>query len=173
MTEKACPQEKRIREALTGGDWTPEISTHLAVCPLCRETAVVVSAMKRIGSEAGERFAGEARISDAAALLRRARSRRLMGVGEAGEILKPLRFYRRFVLPLGLVAGFLIAVFNIVKLKKLFFSLPGISAVADRIRTLSARPEGEAFVIVAAFSCLGLLILAVLTSSLKGKPEKS
>ncbi|MBN1938553.1 MAG: hypothetical protein JW843_03140 [Candidatus Aminicenantes bacterium] len=173
MSDNACPKEDRIREALARGESSPEISAHLAACPRCLETAAVVSAMKRIGNEAGGRFATEARIPDAAALQRRARALRASVIAGTDEILKPLRAYRRFVLPLGLAAGLLTAVLNAASLKSLLLSPTGLSSLADGLRSISTGSQGRLFLLAAVFGGLGLMVLIVLSAFWGNKPEKT
>jgi len=172
MTEKTCSREDRIRKALAAGESSPEMAAHIAACPVCREAAAVVSALGQIRKASLERFAAAARIPEAADLLGKTRRRPVPGSVEAGEILGPIRFYRRFLLPVGLIAGVITAILNLSSIKNLILSMPGVPSLVDGVRSLSTGPGGDAFGLPIAFAVMGLLTLIILAAAMRSKPEK-
>jgi len=172
MTDKTCPQEERVREALSQGSLTSELRAHIAACPDCREAAAAAAGMGRIREAALREFAAQARIPDARDILEWARSRPIPDPVDASKILKPLRIYRRFVLPAGLAAGIAAAALNAASLKQLLLSLPGLRTI---IASVGSPPVGTGSApsgLWGLLAGLGFLTLFVLAAATRTRPAE-
>jgi hypothetical protein len=122
--------------------------------------------MGRLRGATLEEYAAGARIPEAGAILDKARSRRIPGIFDAPEILKPLRIYRRIALPAGLAAGFVVAVLNASAIKALLISLPGMRTLLSGFEA-GASGMSPAFVGffwgMAGLGLLSILALAAAT----------
>ena len=166
MTDTLCPLEERVRAALAQGNLDPELRSHAAVCPVCKEVMAVSDWMRQFRDATLEECAAGARIPDARTIVERARSRRISPRIDADEILKPLKIYRRIALPAGLGAGIILAVLKASSIKALLLSIPGlrtiISGFGSRPAALSPASLGL-FGIMAGLGLLTILALAAAT----------
>jgi len=173
MIEKTCRQEEPVREATAREELSPELRAHIAACPVCRQTADVAAGLKQLQREMLRRFPVEARLPTAGDLLERARKRPVPGSWEAREIVKPIRLYRRFVLPAGLITGLATIVLNGKAVNELLRSLPGAQIMINGFHSLPSGLNGSSFGILAALSGLGLLTLMILAAATRSKsPER-
>lgn len=57
MTEQFCSFESQTIAAAKTGDWSSELSAHLAECRICEETRAITSLMNRTAEQLGRREA--------------------------------------------------------------------------------------------------------------------
>ena len=172
MTDTFCPLEERIRAALAQRSLDPELLSHAAACPVCKDVIAVSNWMRQIRDNAQEEFAAAARIPDAKDILEWARSRRISPLIDAREILKPLRIYRLIALPAGLVAGIILALLKASSLKALLLSFPGVRSMISGLGPLSSGTSPASVGLFGMVTGLGLLTILALAGAAGIKQAK-
>jgi hypothetical protein len=170
MTDTLCAQEERIRAGLAQGSLDPELREHAATCPTCREVVAISSWMRQLQTATLEEHAPQARIPGARDILEQARNRRL--VIDASDVLKPLRLYRRIVLPLGVGAGIIAAILNASSIKSFLLSLPGLRTLISGLATRPAGMSPDSLVMVGILFGLGFVTVLVLAVAARFKPAE-
>ena len=169
MKDTVCVCEERVRAGLAQGGLDPELRDHSASCPVCREAAAVSSWLQQFRAATLREYAPGARIPSAPDILERARRQRVSGRIDASDILKPLRAYRRIVLPAGLGAGIAAAILNASSIKGLLLSLPGLRSSTSGPASGSAFWDLTPAGLLAIPAGLGLLTILALIAATRVK----
>lgn len=172
---RSCPFEERVARAVIRGGAVqdPDLSTHLAVCPLCRDRLLVESALAELSTVLPERPVES--LPDAAAIWRRHRQE------AARRALRPIRWAERLAWAGG-AAGFAIGLDLALPalrataagpLSALTSGLAGLArAVTAGLSTAPLAGQPVTWALLLAGGCLALgLVAAQLFSSLAGEPS--